>query len=83
MTEKTKKIHIEIMKGKRHLILRGIVVSSGTLQKDMPPQIIDENIGARGKRGAKDSDHVLSLVLLQLAGGRRGPSPHAPGEALL
>ena len=33
------------------------------------PQIIDENIGARGKRGAKDSDHVLSLVLLQLAGG--------------
>ena len=70
MTEKTKKIHIEIMKGKSGISSFGGLWSVVELfRKTGLPQIIDENIGARKRRGAKDSDHVLSLVLLQLAGG--------------
>ena len=70
MTEKTRKIHIEIMKGKSSISSFGGLWSIVELfRKTGLPQIIDENIGARGKRGATDSDHVLSLVLLQLAGG--------------
>lgn len=77
MTEKTKKIHIEIMKGKSGISSFGGLWSVVELfRKTCLPQIIDENIGARGKRGAKDSDHVLSLVLLQLAGG--GVVDHLP-----
>ncbi len=70
MTEKMKKIHIEIMKGKSGISSFGGLWSVVELfRKTGLPQIIDENIAARCKRGAKDSDHVLSLVLLQLAGG--------------
>lgn len=77
MTEKTKKIHIEIMKGKSGISSFGGLWSVVELfRKTGLSQIIDENIAARCKRGAKDSDHVLSLVLLQLAGG--GVVDHLP-----
>ena len=70
MKEKKKKIHIEIMKGKSGISSFGGLWSVVELsRKTGLPQIIDENIGARKRRGAKDSDHVLSLILLQLAGG--------------
>jgi len=70
MTGKTKKIHIKIQQGKSGISSFGGLWSVVELfRKTGLPQLIDENIGVRRTRGAKDSEHILSLVLLQLAGG--------------
>ena len=70
MAERTKKIDIEIQEGESNLSSFGGLCSIVTLFfKAGMDRKIDATIRIRGERGAKDSEHVLALVLLNLAGG--------------
>lgn len=70
MAERTKKIDIEIQEGESNLSSFGGLCSIVTLFfKAGMDRKIDAAIRIRGERGAKDSEHVLALVLLNLAGG--------------
>lgn len=71
MAEIARKIEVEIQNGDSNLTSFGGLSSIIKLfQKMKLGEIIDSCIGARKDRGAKDSEHVLALVLLNLAGGK-------------
>ena len=70
MTEKAKKIHIEMKSGESGITsFAGLWPVVELFRKAGLPQIIDSAVGARSSRGFRDSEHVLSLVLLHLSGG--------------
>ena len=70
MAKNAGKIEIEMHKGTSNLTSFGGLCSVIKLFFKMGlDKAIDALIGARNERGAKDSEHVLSLVLLNLAGG--------------
>lgn len=70
MAEIARKIEVEIQNGDSNLTSFGGLCSIIRLFFKMKlDRIIDSFIGARNDRGAKDSEHVLALVLLNLAGG--------------
>lgn len=70
MAKNAGKIDIEMHKDMSNLTSSGGLCSVVKLFFKMGlDKSIDALIGARNERGAKDSEHVLSLVLLNLAGG--------------
>lgn len=70
MAKNAGKIDIEMHKDMSNLTSFGGLCSVVKLFFKMGlDKSIDALIGARNERGAKDSEHVLSLVLLNLAGG--------------
>ncbi|HPR91036.1 MAG TPA: hypothetical protein PLD93_06355 [Synergistaceae bacterium] len=70
MAKNAGKIDIEMHKGTSNLTSFGGLCSVIELFFKMGlDKSIDALIGARNERGAKDSEHVLSLVLLNLGGG--------------
>ena len=70
MAKNAGKIEIEMHKGTSNLTSFGGLCSVIELFFKMGlDTAIDALIGARNDRGAKDSEHVLSLVLFNLAGG--------------
>lgn len=70
MTEKTKKIHIELKSGESGITsFAGLWPAVELFRKAGLPRIIDSAVGVRSSRGFRDSEHILSLVLLHLSGG--------------
>ena len=70
MTEKAKKIHIEMKSGESGITsFAGLWPAVELFRKSGLPEVIDSAVGARSSRGFRDSEHILSLVLLHLAGG--------------
>ena len=70
MAENAGKIDVEMQKGNGNLTSLGGLCSIVKLFFKMKlNEIIDSCLGARSDRGAKDSEHVLALVLLNLPGG--------------
>jgi len=70
MTEKTKKIHIELKSGESGITsFAGLWPAVELFRKAGLPRTIDSAVGARSSRGFRDSEHILSLVLLHLSGG--------------
>ncbi|OPZ40675.1 MAG: hypothetical protein BWY99_00560 [Synergistetes bacterium ADurb.BinA166] len=64
------KVRIEIQDGSSGMSpYGGLWPAVELFRKTGLPETIDSSIGARRGRGYCDSDHVLSLVLLNLAGG--------------
>ena len=67
----SRNVPIEIQNGKSGISSFGGLWSAVRLfQLSGLPGVIDSAIGARSNRGYRDSEHVLALALLQLAGGR-------------
>jgi hypothetical protein len=70
MTEKTEKIHIELKSGESGITsFAGLWPAVELFRKAGLPRTIDSAVGARSSRGFRDSEHILSLVLLHLSGG--------------
>jgi len=70
MAEKTKKIHIELKSGESGITsFAGLWPAVELFRKAGLPRTIDSAVGARTSRGFRDSEHLLSLVLLHLSGG--------------
>jgi hypothetical protein len=70
MTEKAKKIHIELKGGESGITsFAGLWPAVELFRKSGLPDVIDSAVGARSSRGYRDSDHILSLILLHLSGG--------------
>ncbi len=70
MTEKAKKIHIELKGGESGITsFAGLWPAVELFRKSGLPEVIDSAVGARSSRGYRDSDHILSLILLHLSGG--------------
>ena len=77
MTETAKKIHIELKGGESGITsFAGLWPAVELFRKSGLPEVIDSAVGARSSRGFRDSDHILSLILLHLAGG--SASDHLP-----
>ncbi len=71
MAENRRKIDVEMQKGGSNLTsFGGLCAIIKLFFKMRLGEIIDSCIGARKDRGAKDSEHVLALILLNLAGGK-------------
>lgn len=70
MAEKAKKIHIELKSGESGITsFAGLWPAVELFRKAGLPRIINSAVGARPSRGFRDSEHILSLVLLHLSGG--------------
>jgi hypothetical protein len=70
MPKNAGKIDIEMQEGSSNLTpFGGLCLIIKLFYKMRLDKIIDVCVGGRNGRGAKDSEHVLALVLLNLAGG--------------
>lgn len=84
MTEKAKKIHIEMKNGESSISsFAGLWVIAELFRKAGLPEDIDSFVGARSFRGFRDCEHILALVFLHLAWECYGPLPFPEGQALL
>ena len=70
MAENGKKIEVEISKTKQNLTpLSGLFAVKELWRKAGISKVINEHIAARQDKGYKDSDQILAMVMLNLAGG--------------
>ena len=70
MADNGKKIEVEISKTKQNLTpLSGLFAIKELWRKAGISKVIDEHIAARQNKGYKDSDQILAMVMLNLAGG--------------
>ena len=70
MTEKLSKIDIEIIKGiPQATPYAGALPFMQMCEGMKLAGVINKNLNIRGSKGYKDSDHILSMVTMQICGG--------------
>ena len=70
MTEKLNEIDIEVMKKMAEVTPYAGVLPFMKMCEGMNlPDIINRSLNVRGSKGYKDSDHILSMVTMQICGG--------------
>jgi hypothetical protein len=70
MSENQKRINIEMVEGMSNTTPQAsLIFTERFFEQSGLSKVIDEAIGARGERGASDSEHIKALVMSQICGG--------------
>ena len=70
MTEKLNGIDIEVVEKKPEMTpYAGVIPLMKMYEGVGLPKIINQSLNVRGIRGYQDSDHILSMVTMQVLGG--------------